>query len=442
MLRQVAAFFLANVLSVLSGVQAWPEGLLDRTEFSGLLQSEIAYGTEAEDVHKAEIVLIPEIGVDLTPDVQLTIIGRLRGDAADDLEPGEPHRPNRSDLSRRLFVGDNIDVELREAYIDTEMGETFLRLGKQQVVWGQADGLKVLDVLNPRSLREFILGDFEDSRIPLWTINAEIPIGDAFLQLLWIPDRTYDDIPEAGATFAFTSPLIIPKAPPGVPVVISPLVRPDNFLEDSDVGVKLSAFMGGWDLSLNYAWHYFDRPVVRREITSAGVLVNQSYERTHLLGGAFSNVFSDVTLRGEIGLSSDRHFLTNNVGDMDGIIRTSEISWVLGLDYQGWDDWFVSTQIFQSTITDATPGVIRDKVDSTATFLAHRNFMNEALQIEALLIHSLNDSDGAVQVSLQYEWRSNVQLKIGADVFYGNSSGLFGQFDEKDRISMGIEVGF
>lgn len=442
MARHVTAFFLANVLTVVSGTQAWSEGLLDRAELTGLLQSEIAYGIEAEDVHKVEVVLIPEVGVDLTPNFRLTIVGRLRGDAVDELEPGEPHQPNRSDLSRQLLVGDNIDVELREAYIDTEMGKTFFRLGKQQVVWGQADGLKVLDVLNPRSLREFILGDFEDSRIPLWTVNAEIPIGEAFLQLLWIPDRTYDDIPEAGATFAFTSPLIIPKAPPGVPVVISPLVRPDNFLEDSDVGVRLSAFMGGWDLSLNYAWHYFDRPVVRREITSAGVLVNQRYERTHLLGGAFSNVFGDVTLRGEIGLSSDRYFLANDVTDVDGVSHSGEFSYVLGLDYQGWDDWFVSTQIFQSTITDATSGVIRDKVDSTATFLARRNFMNEALQIEALFIHSLNDRDGAVQASLQYEWRSSVWLKVGADVFYGDSSGLYGQFDEKDRISIGVEVGF
>ena len=442
MLRSLIPILLASALTTTGGATASAEGILDSLELSGTLESELAIGTATGDVQKADFVLTPEIGLDLTPTMRLTVIGRLRGDIADELEPGRPGQLNRSAYSKRLFAGDHIDAELREAYFDTEIGSTFLRVGKQQVVWGQADGLKVLDVLNPQSFREFILDDFEDSRIPLWTVNAEIPVGDAFLQLVWIPDKTYDDIPEPGATFAFTSPLIVPQLPAGVPVTIAPLDRPDDFLGDSDVGAKLSAFLGGWDLSLNYAYHYFDRPVVRREITGAGILVRQSYERTHLLGGTFSNVFGDVTLRGETGFSSDRFFLTNDTADADGVIRSGELSYVLGLDYQGWRDWFISAQIFQSIVTDPAPGLVRDEVDTTATLLVRRDFMNETLTAEALLIQSLNEGDGVLQASLVYEWRTNVRLKIGADVFYGKSQGLFGQFDENDRVSMAIEFGF
>ncbi|HOP17818.1 MAG TPA: RNA polymerase-associated protein rapA, partial [Gammaproteobacteria bacterium] len=35
---------------------------------------------------------------------------------------------------------------LREAYIDTKVSDWYLRLGKQQVVWGTADGIKLLDI--------------------------------------------------------------------------------------------------------------------------------------------------------------------------------------------------------------------------------------------------------------------------------------------------------
>jgi hypothetical protein len=434
--------FLASAFTAVAGAGAQAEGAIDNIEFSGTFESEWAIDVEADAVQKAEFVLMPEIGLDLAPSTRITVIGRLRADIADELEPDKSKQRNRADFSNRLFVGDDIDTELREAYIDTEISGTYLRVGKQQIVWGQADGLKVLDVLNPQSFREFILDDFEDSRIPLWTINAEIPVGDAMLQLLWIPDRTYDDIPEPGATFAFTSPLLVPTIPSGVPVTISPLESPSEFLGDSDVGVKLSAFVGGWDLSLNYAYHYFDRPVVRREISTAGVTVRQDYERTHLVGGTFSNVFGDFALRGEVGFSSDRYFLTNDTNDADGVIHSGELSYVMGLDYQGWRDWFVSAQVFQSYITDSGPSLVRDTVDTTATLLVQRDLMNEALQAEVLLIQNLNQRDGVLQASLEYEWRTNIRLKLGADIFYGKSQGIFGQFKEKDRLSIGLQIGF
>ena len=59
-----------------------------------------------------------------------------------------------------------------------------------------------------------------------------------------------------------------------------------------------------------------------------------------------------------------------------------------------------------------------------------------------LMIQNLNRSDGVLQASLNYDWRTNIRLKIGADIFYGSSQGLFGQFDENDRVSMSIEFGF
>lgn len=442
MLKPLKTALLTSALVTIGASVALAEGLINDVELSGLLDSEIASGTVTGDVQKAELIFTPEIGMEIGDSMRLTVIGRLRGDLVDELEPGQPEQHNRSPLTKRLFLSNHVDIELREFFVDGEIGNTFLRIGKQQVVWGQADGLKVLDVLNPQSFREFILDDFENSRIPLWMVNAEVPLGEAMLQLLWIPDNTYDDIPEPGATFAFTSPLIVPQIPPGIPVTVTPADRPDDHFADSDVAAMLSVFVGGWDLSLNYAYHYFDRPVVRREISPVAISVRQSYERTHLLGGTFSNVFGDITLRGEVGYSSDRFFLTGDISDVDGVIESGEVSYVLGLDYQGWRDWFVSGQVFQSFVTDPAPGLVRDTVDTTATLLVRRDFMNDAVQAEALLIQSLNYSDGVLQASLNYEWRTNVRLKVGADLFYGNSQGVFGQFDQNDRVSIGVEIGF
>jgi len=68
--------------------------------------------------------------------------------------------------------------------------------------------------------------------------------------------------------------------------------------------------------------------------------------------------------------------------------------------------------------------------------------MNETLKAEALLIQSLNGGDGALQLSLDYDWTSTITVSLGADVFYGDKKGLFGQFRDTDRVTLGIEVSF
>jgi hypothetical protein len=62
---------------------------------------------------------------------------------------------------------------LREAYVDAEVNDYSLRVGKQQVVWGTADGMKLLDAINPTDYTEMAQNQMEDSRIPVWMINAE-----------------------------------------------------------------------------------------------------------------------------------------------------------------------------------------------------------------------------------------------------------------------------
>ena len=62
---------------------------------------------------------------------------------------------------------------LREAYVDTEVDDWSIRAGKQQVVWGTADGMKLLDAINPTDYAEMAQNQMEDSRLPVWMVNAE-----------------------------------------------------------------------------------------------------------------------------------------------------------------------------------------------------------------------------------------------------------------------------
>jgi hypothetical protein len=67
---------------------------------------------------------------------------------------------------------------LREAYIDTTYGDWLIRAGNQQVVWGTADGIKLLDMINPTDYTEMAQNQMEDSRIPVLMLNAETQLED------------------------------------------------------------------------------------------------------------------------------------------------------------------------------------------------------------------------------------------------------------------------
>ena len=62
---------------------------------------------------------------------------------------------------------------LRELYVDTTAADWDLRIGKQQVVWGTADGIKLLDLINPTDWSEINQNAPADARTPIWMVNAE-----------------------------------------------------------------------------------------------------------------------------------------------------------------------------------------------------------------------------------------------------------------------------
>lgn len=438
-----------SAAALLPGATAAQGSWTDRLDWRGIVDIELAIETNDRDLQKWDFVVEPEITADLAPLGDLTVIGRLRLDPADALEPGQRDTFDnvRSPASRRLFVGDAADLELREFFLDRYIDDIFLRLGKQQIVWGEADGLRVLDIVNPFDFREFILPEFEDYRIPLWTVQAEVPIGPTIAQFVWIPDRTYDDVPEADGTFAFTSPRVVPRPPDilvgGGPVIVEAPDRPDNFITDDDYGVRLTAFVGGWDLSANYLYHFQDQSIpFRQALPGGGVRFTPRYERTHTIGGTFTNAFGDFTIRGEAAYSTDRFFIDNDAANVDGVFETGEFGYVLGLDYQYDADLLISGQVFQSIIEDPPLGATRDQVDTNLTLLVEQEFLNDTVTASGLLIQSVNDGDGLFQAAVEYQWRSNVILRAGADIFYGNEDGLNGQFDAADRITLGVEIGF
>jgi len=80
----------------------------------------------------------------------------------DDQEVSDP----RGDLAQQM--------EAWEAYINVKKGPIFLRIGRQNLSWGETDGIRLLDEINPVN-NFFGLTfdeDLDEKRIPLWMLRA------------------------------------------------------------------------------------------------------------------------------------------------------------------------------------------------------------------------------------------------------------------------------
>jgi len=152
-----------------------------------------------------------------------------------------------------------------------------------------------------------------------------------------------------------------------------------------------------------------------------------------------SNAYGDFTLRGEIGYSTDRFFPVDDFSDVDGLARLGELSYVLGVDWSGLRETFVSMQIFQSVVDADPAGLRRQRFETSASLLMRREFMNDSLVLSLLWLHGVNQSDGLVRPRLEYDVDDSVNVWIGFDVFYGTKDSLFGQFDTHDRMVVGFE---
>jgi hypothetical protein len=428
--------------AVLLALGAGAETTGAEVRLGGIAELEWAIETSGR-AQKAEMIVTPELEWRSPWGFDLTAIARLRFDGYDRLEPGKPVQQAASPWTRRRFLDDRNEVELRELYVDADIGRSYLRLGKQQIVWGRADGLKVLDLVNPQDYREFILDALEDSRVPLWSVKWEVPLGNTWVaQWLFIPDPTFHQMPPADGRFALSAPELVPRPPPGVDVKIEPAPVPDDPLRDADAGVQLSAYLGGWDVTLNYLYHYLDVPVHFLAREPDGAALRTDYRRSQTFGGTVSNAFGNLTLRAEVGYSPKRFFATYTPLAGEGALQqqASELSSVVGVDWTGATNTLISAQVFLSR-AGVDDRAVRDTWETDLTLLAERRWRNETLKGRVLVIHDADRGDGVVTAEIGYDYLSNVRLRLQTTAFYGTERGRFGQFKGRDRVLVAIEYG-
>lgn len=408
--------------SASSGALIWNELT---TGWKGFSQLEIA-GTYSRPEHFSKGKLRTELSRtgQFGANVKWKISGRFDYDAAYDLSgfyPSEVRRDQRYDFF------------LRENYLDISAGDFDFRLGRQHVIWGEMVGLFFADVVSARDMREFILPSFDIMRIPQWAMRTEYTKDDLHAEVLWIPVATLDEIGRPGADY-YSGPLR------GAGYL--PEDRSGRNIGNSNYGLRLSYLKDGWDVS-GFYYHSLDAsPTFYRVSGPAAPPVFQArHDKIDQVGATFAKDFGSIVLKGELIYTDGRKFNVTRPAAVDGLARQNTLDYVLGLDFNLPAETRLNLQFFQRVYFGHDPDLIADKRESGASILLNGKIWNK-LEAQALLIHSLNHSDWMFRPRLSWNFQKDWRWALGADIFGGRPTGLFGRFDHSDRVYSELRYSF
>ncbi|MEK6696568.1 MAG: DUF1302 family protein [Candidatus Deferrimicrobiota bacterium] len=337
------------------------------------------------------------------------------------------------------------DLSLREAMLSVSHGPFDLRVGLQQVVWGEAVGTFVTDVVNPKDFREFVLPEFTEIRIPLWMFDAAYAVGDnTVIEVVWTPEVRFNKIPERGSEFEFFRPPL-----PAGAIEPNSERMPHWTLRNSQGGVRASRIVSGWDLSVQYFDGVDGVPVLSRRQT--GFLPNGTpvfslttgHHRLHMIGGTLGKSIEPVVVRSEFLYTVGKRYGTQDPLDADGVVRRDTLDYLLsagGLFFGNLD----ATLQFSQKILGGAAGEIRQvgvegRVTSTFSLRLASLFFDEKIQTSAIISVNANRGDYRISPRVEYYPAGGMKVAAGADLFGGPPDTLYGEFSRKDRMYTEIE---
>lgn len=397
------------------------------------------YSSFAETHNATSLELMPRLQLTLTEKYEVTVAARLRGDTNDQYLPGRPDLSNYAGLARPEHVGEHGLAELRDAFLTVFLDQGLLRLGKQQIVWGTLDGVKVLDQLNPQSFEHFILEPFDQSRIGLLSAYLDLTTAAGRFELALIPDASTHFVPGPGAYFELTAP----RYRFGQSGSNSSVPVQSGGVQDrrGTAGVRWSRYAGGMDIQVVALSGLDFEPLGRLTENDGQPTLETFHTRRELYGLGVESSFATFALRGEISYSPNRLF---NTVSGQSLADTRREHWRagVGLDWNAPLGIFANVQYLRDHVAGTEAGLTRPATEQLYTAFLRRQFLYDTLDVELRWYRSGQEQDRLFRVLVGYEISDSTRLEFALDDFKGDAQGIFGQFDQRDQVTLTLQHAF
>ena len=300
------------------------------------------------------------------------------------------------------------EIELDEAWLMGSLTQsTDLKAGRQIVVWGRSDNIRITDVLNPLNLREPGLVDIEKIRLPVTMTKLDYFFSELNFSGIAIHEIRFNKNPKFGSDF-FPAPAPLPG-------------RSSNeglTLEDTQFAAALNGIFHGWDASL-YAAYIFD-DFAHFNVKSPGPppKIVREHARIKMLGAAGNIARGNWLFKAEAAYFDDLKF-TNTPAK-----KYSSLDGLIGFEYSGFTDTSLTIEIANQHLFDfddrlkESPDSQKENLFQSAIRLT-QNYLNDTLTFTFLATtFGVTGDEGAFQrFTVEYDYTDAIQITTGA-VFY------------------------
>ncbi len=334
-----------------------------------------------------------------------------------------------------------IIFDLREVYVDLYFNSFDLRIGKQQIIWGKADGVFITDIISPKDLTEFLLRDFEEIRMGVTAVKFDYYIGDNTLEIVWVPVFSSTISPSQDSIWAITPDFPVQPTFDYSKKDITPS------LENSEIFVKYSVFSSLVDFEIMGGYTWDADPVIHTEkeidMTTHQLLSLKAIPQHHrltIVGGSFSTSLGPIVLRGEAAYYWGKFFQTNDPQAVEGVVEKDYFNYLVGADFNMFDINF-SIQFIQQIIISPDDYIVKNTTNNLMTFLAKKDINNETIHLELFAYLGLTDGDALIRPKISYDISDGVNILFGANIFIGDE-GMFGRYDDNDMVYVKLKYSF
>lgn len=320
------------------------------------------------------------------------------------------------------------DAALGEAWIQGRLGAgADIKVGRQIVVWGKSDAIRITDVLNALDLRSPGRTDIEDLRLPATMTRLDFYAGDWNLSAIAVHETRFNKMPVFGSDF-YTAP-----APP------PPDDEPGEGFGDQEYALALNGIFSGWDLSLYGAWIYDDQPHLENTLDGPRL----RHARLGMGGVAANAVLGSWLFKGEAAYFDGIEFF-QTPGE-----TFARLDALLGVEYSGFADTTISLEAanrhifdFDGRLEAAPDGARRNDFETAIRF--SQKYLNDTLQLSLLAsTHGLSAENGGFQrLEVTYDWTDSVEVSAGIVNYMSGDKRAFQGVDDNDRLFAKVEYRF
>ena len=298
------------------------------------------------------------------------------------------------------------ETNTKEAFLQMSFGNTSIKLGMQNMIWGEADGGAITDVISPRDYSELFFISLEESRIGqmMVVLDQYTEIGD--WSLFYIPDPKFNAYPKEGTAYYV-----------GIPEIST-----DE--KETEYGVRWKKTFGKSDIAF----------------MMASLIENSVVNRYSMVGTTFNYARGNFLYKGEIAHKTSKSFYNAYYQ----IIKKDVLDAALGAEYSPGGTYTLGLEAVNSHIADWEEGLQSVKEDTSSTTLTwSKTYLNEDLSLNWM--SSFGNSMKMIMHSLRtsYKWNDNLTFELNA--FYPDirdEASEYWVYRDQKQIALKFQVQF